>query len=87
MLKSLDERDAHLLLEACLDAQERCDQRIREARDAGDTQAALAAIQQKERYESLTRRIVAEIQGDRDSLLEDSHVFSERVRRLLGSGK
>lgn len=82
MFKTLGEREAHLLLEMCIDAEERCDLRIQEARDKGDTRAALAAIQQKEQYESLKRKIVAEIQGDQASLMEDSMVFTERVRKI-----
>jgi hypothetical protein len=82
MFSTLGEQDAHLLLEMCLDAEERCLERVREARDRGDADAALAAIHQKERYEVLKRKIVAEIQGDRASLMEDSVVFGERVRKL-----
>ena len=82
MFKILGERDAQLLLEMCIDAEERCDQRIQEARDKGDHQGAGRAIEQKERYESLKRKIVAEIQGDKTSLMEDSMVFSERVKKI-----
>lgn len=82
MFKILNEREAHLLLEMCIDAEERCDQRIQEARDKGDSSAATDAIQQKEKYESLKRKIVAELQGDQSSLMEDSMVFSERVKKI-----
>ena len=87
MFKTLGERDAHLLLEMCIDAEERCAQRIEEAREKGDSRAALAAVQQKEQYESLKRKIVAEIQGDQTSIMEDSIVFSERVKKIREPGK
>jgi hypothetical protein len=82
MFKTLGERDAHLLLQMCIDAEELCTRRIEELRDKGDTQGALYAVQRKEQYESLKRKIVAEIQGDQTSLMEDSIVFSERVRKI-----
>jgi hypothetical protein len=75
-------QDAHLLLQMCIDAEELCTLRIDECRDKGDSAGATDAIQRKEQYESLKRKIVAEIQGDKSSLMEDSHVFSERVKNL-----
>ena len=82
MFKILGQRDTHLLLEMCIDAEERCNQRIQEARDKGDTRGATAAVQQKEQYEILKRKIVAEMQGDDSNLLEDSIVFSEKVKKI-----
>jgi hypothetical protein len=84
MPRFLSDQDARLLLEMCIDAEARCDQRIQEARDKGDSDSASAAIQQKERYEALKRKIVAEIQGDESSLMEDSMVFTQRVRDVRG---
>lgn len=84
MPRFLTDQDTRLLLEMCMDAEERCDQRVREARDRGDSHAATDAIQQKEKYEALKRRIVAEIQGDQESLMEDSMVFTQRVKKLKG---
>lgn len=82
MFKTLGERDAHLLLEMCVDAEALCDQRIEAARAAGDQKTAAYQIQVKEQYESLKRKIVAEIRGDDSSLFEDSQVFSESVKKL-----
>lgn len=84
MFKFLGAQDAHLLLQMCIDAEALCNQRIEECRDKGDSAGASFAIQRKEQYESLKRKIVAEIQGDKTSLMEDSMVFSERVRNLKG---
>jgi hypothetical protein len=85
MFKILDRRDAYLLLDMCIDAEERCNQRIQEARDKGESSVALFLVHQKEKYEVLKRKIVAEIQGDRSSLNEDSDVFAERVRKIRDS--
>ena len=87
MFKIFTARESFELLEMCVDAEERCAQRIQEARDKDDRQAALDAIQQKERYESLKRKIVAAMQGDETSLMEDSSVFSERVKKILEQKK
>jgi hypothetical protein len=84
MPRFLSDQDARLLLEMCIDAEAHCDQRIQEARAKGDSHAASDAIQQKERYEALKRKIVAEIQGDQSSLMEDSMVFTQRVRDVRG---
>jgi len=84
MPRFLSDQDARLLLEMCIDAEAYCDQRIQEARDKGDSHGASDAIQQKERYEALKRKIVAEIQGDQSSLMEDSMVFTQRVRDVRG---
>ena len=84
MPRFLTDQDTRLLLEMCVDAEERCDQRVQEARDRGDSHGATDAIQQKERYEALKRRIVAEIQGDEGSLMEDSMVFTQRVKDIRG---
>ena len=84
MPRFLTDKDVRLLLEMCMDAEERCDQRVQEAREKGDSSGATDAIQQKERYEALKRRIVAEIQGDEASLMEDSMVFTQRVKDLSG---
>lgn len=85
MFEELTEQDIHLLLLACIEAEKRCDQRVEEARANGNTQAAIAAIEQKEQYEALKRKIVADLQGDRSSLMEDSNVFSERVKKVLSN--
>ena len=84
MPRFLTDQDARLLLEICIDAEAHCDQRIQEARARGDSHAAADAIQQKEKYEALKRKIVAEIQGDDSSLMEDSMVFTQRVRDVRG---
>jgi hypothetical protein len=84
MPRFLTEQDARLLLEMCMDAEAHCDQRVQEARAKGNSQAAADAIQQREKYEALKRRIVAEIQGDEGSLMEDSMIFTQRVRDLRG---
>jgi len=84
MPKFISDQDARLLLEMCIDAEAHCDQRIQEARGKGDSHAAADAIQQKERYEALKRKIVAEIQGDESSLMEDSVVFTQRIRDVRG---
>jgi hypothetical protein len=84
MFKTLGEKDAHLLLEMCVDAEALCDQRIEAARAAGDQKTIAYQIQVKEQYENLKRKIVAEIRGDDASLFEDSQVFSESVRKLRG---
>jgi hypothetical protein len=83
MPRFLTDQDARLLLEMCIDAEAHCDQRIQESRAKGDSQAAADAIQQKEKY-ALKRKIVAEIQGDEASLMEDSMIFTQRVRDLRG---
>ena len=85
MFEDLTEQDIHLLLLACIEAEKRCDQRVEEARANGNTQAAIAAIEQKEQYEALKRKIVADLQGDRASLMEDSNVFSERLKKMLSN--
>lgn len=85
MFEDLTEQDIHLLLLACIEADKYCDQRVEEARANGNTQAALAAIEQKEQYEALRRKIVAGLQGDRSSLMEDSNVFSERLKKMLSN--
>ena len=82
MFKTLGEREAHLLLQMCFDAEQLCTQRIEELREKGDSQGALFAIQRKEQYEILKRKIVAEITGDQSSLMEDSNIFSERVKNI-----
>ena len=87
MPKFLTDQDARLLLEICIDAEAHCDQRIQEARARGDSPAAADAIQQKERYEALKRKMVAEIQGDEASLMEDSFVFTQRVRDVRGKNQ
>ena len=84
MPRFLTDQDTRLLLEMCMDAEAHCDQRIQEARAKDDAPAAADAIQQKEKYEALKRRIVAEIQGDQSSLMEDSVVFTQRVRDIRG---
>ena len=84
MPRFLTDQDARLLLEICIDAEAHCDQRLQEARAKGDSNAAADAIQQKEKYEALKRKIVAEIQGDQSSLMEDSMVFTQRVRDVRG---
>jgi hypothetical protein len=84
MPRFLTDQDARLLLEICIDAEAHCDQRVQEARARGDSHGAGDAIQQKEKYEALKRRIVAEIQGDQSSLMEDSIVFTQRVRDVRG---
>jgi hypothetical protein len=84
MPRFLTGQDTRLLLEMCIDAEAHCNQRIEEARAKGDSDGAADAIQQKEKYEALKRRIVAEIQGDGDSLMEDSMVFTQRVKDLRG---
>jgi hypothetical protein len=83
MFKIFTPQEALLLLEMCIDAEERCNQRIQEARDKDDRQGALDAVQQKERYEILKRKIVAGMEDDKTSLLEDSAVFSERVKTII----
>ena len=85
MFEELTRQDIHLLLLACIEAEKRCDQLVEEARASGDTQAAISAIQQKEQYEALKRKIVANLQNDRASLMEDSNVFSERLKKLLSN--
>lgn len=82
MFKTLGEKDAFVLLEMCVDAEARVDQRIEEARAAGDLKAVAYQIQVKEQYESVKRKIVAEIRGDDSSFFEDSQVFSESVKKL-----
>ena len=84
MPRFLTDQDTRLLLEMCMDAEAHCDQRVQEAREKGDSHAAADAIQQKEKYEALKRRIVAEFQGDENSLMEDSMVFTQRVKDLSG---
>ena len=85
MLEELTGHDIHLLLLACFEAETSCDRCVEEARARGDTQAAIAAIEQKEQYEALKRKIVADLQGDRASLMEDSNVFSERLKKVLSN--
>ena len=85
MFEELTKRDVHLILLACIESEHRCDQRVQEARARGDTHAAIAAIEQKEQYEVLKRKIVADLQGDRASLMEDSNVFSERLKKVLSN--
>jgi transcription elongation GreA/GreB family factor len=82
MPRFLTDQDARLMLEMCVDAEAHCDQRVQEARAKGDSHDAADAIQQKEKYEALKRRIVAEMQGDQASLMEDSVVFTQRVRDI-----
>jgi hypothetical protein len=84
MFKTLGEKDAYLLLEMCVDAEALCDQRIEEARASGDQKTAAYQVQVKEQYESLKRKIVAEIRGDDASLFEDSQVFADSVKKLRG---
>ena len=84
MPRFLTDQDARLLLEMCIDAEAHCDQRIQEARARDDSHGATDAIQQKEKYEALKRKLVAEIQGDESSLMEDSQVFTQRVRDVRG---
>jgi hypothetical protein len=84
MPRFLTDKDIHLLLQMCIDAEQACTRFIEESREKGDSSAATAAIQRKEQYEILKRKIVAEIQGDQSSLMEDSMVFSERVRNMRG---
>jgi hypothetical protein len=84
MPRFLTDQDARVLLQMCVDAEAHCDQRMQEARARGDSHTAADAIQQKEKYEALKRKIVAEMQGDESSLLEDSFVFTQRVRDIHG---
>ena len=56
-----------LILEMCVDAQERCDQRIHDARSKGDFQTAAYQVQLKEQYEELKHRIAIELRGSQRS--------------------
>jgi hypothetical protein len=70
-----------VMLEMCIDAEERCDQRIAAAREANDFKTAAYQIQLKEQYENLKINLIAEIRGEMPDF-DDAHGFEEIIRRL-----
>ena len=53
-----------MLFELCLDAEDRCDERAREARARGDHEAADRDTQVEERYKNLRNRLFRAMKED-----------------------
>lgn len=75
-----------LILEMCFDAEERCDERIEKARDAGDYRAAADAVQLREQYEDLKQRVFSEMKSD-GTTTSDLHQQLRGFSRLFGHGQ
>lgn len=53
-----------MLFELCLDAEDRCDERVREARARGDNEAAERDAAVEERYKNLRNRLFRAMKED-----------------------
>jgi hypothetical protein len=80
--------DTHILLmlEMCLDAEERCDQRVRMARMSGDFGAASQALKLREQYSDMKHRLHEEIrQGG--TTTEDLHEQLQSLPNVINLGR
>lgn len=74
----LTEQQVLMMLELCLEAEERCDERIITARDKGDFSTAAYEVQLKEQYENMKARLLEdmEFQG---ATTQDLHDMLQKI--------
>lgn len=74
----LTEHQVLMMLELCLDAEGRCDERIAAARDRGEFSTAAYEVQLKEQYENMKARLLEEMRYD-GATTQDLHAMLQRV--------
>lgn len=80
--------DTHILLmlEMCLDAEERCDQRVRLARIHGDVEAAAQALRMREQYTDMKHRLHEEIRQS-GTTTDDLHEQLQSLPNVISLGR
>ena len=71
-----------MLFELCLDAEDRCDERSREAHARGDHEAALREAQLEERYKNLRNRLFLAMKED-----PTSTALEQLTRQVMEAGR
>ena len=78
----LSKQQILMMLELCLDAEERCDKRIAAARDANDYSAAAFEVQLKEQYENMKDCIFEHMKAD-SATMQEMQAMLQRIRRSV----
>ena len=71
-----------MLFELCLDAEDRCDERSREARARGDHETATREAQLEERYKNLHNRLFLAMKED-----PASTALEQLTRQVMEAGR
>jgi hypothetical protein len=71
-----------MLFELCLDAEDRCDERSREARARGDNEAADRDAQVEERYKNLRNRLFRAMKEDPTAI-----ALEQLTQEVMEAGK
>ena len=71
-----------MLFELCLDAEDRCDERSREARARGDQDAVQREAQLEERYKNLRNRLFLAMKED-----PTSTALEQLTRQVMEAGR
>jgi hypothetical protein len=78
----LTEHQVLMMLELCLEAEERCDERIAAARAKGDYTTAAYEIQLREQYENMKTRLLDEMRYQ-GATTQDLHAMLQRIGRSI----
>jgi hypothetical protein len=78
----LTEHQVLMMLELCLDAGERCDERIAAARARGEYSTAAYEVQLKEQYENMKTRLLDEMRYS-GATTQDLHAMLQRIGRSV----
>jgi hypothetical protein len=71
-----------MMLELCLDAEERCDERIATAREQCDYTTAAYEVQLKEQYENMKARLMEEMKVA-GATTQDLHAMLQQIGRSI----
>ena len=71
-----------MLFELCLDAEDRCDERSRDARARGDHEAMLREAQLEDRYKNLRNRLFLAMKED-----PTSTALEQLTRQVMEAGR
>ena len=71
-----------MMLELCLDAEERCDERIAAAREQNDYTTAAYEVQLKEQYENMKGRLMEEMRVA-GATTQDLHSMLQQIGRSV----
>jgi hypothetical protein len=74
----LTEQQVLMMLELCLEAEERCDERISAARQKEDYSTAAYEVQLKEQYENMRARLLEEMRFE-GATTQDLHDMLQQV--------
>jgi hypothetical protein len=78
----LTDHQVLMMLELCLDAEERCGDRIAAARERGDFNTAAYEVQLREQYENMKARLLEEMKFS-GATTQDLHNMLQQIGRSV----